>query len=144
LKSTISDIDKNIKINRSYNLNTYKIVKFISFLFYPVKFILKLPKINVIFTKIFINLVKKRILSDKEYTNYYFEMIKYKIAIEGNSILIDKIFSEIISKIFINLKLFDLIEFVFYKNKKKCIDPYGISNNFSFEITRLYEEYDSI
>lgn len=144
LRSTISDLDKNKKINRSYNFNTYKIVKFISFLFYPVKFILKLPIVNVIFTKIFIHLVKKRILSDKEYTNYYFDMIKYKIAIEDNAILVDKIFSEIISKIFIILKVFDLIEFIFFRNIDKNIDPYGIDNNFNFELTRLKKEYDSI
>lgn len=144
LRSTISDLDKNKKTNRSYNFNTYKIVKSISFLFYPVKFILKLPLINVIFTKILINLVKKKILSDKEYTNYYFDMIKHKIAKEDNSILIDKIFSEIISNIFISLKFFDLIDFIFYRNKKKITDPYEIDKNFSFEITRLNNEYNSI
>ena len=144
LRSIISDLYKNKKINRSYNFKTYKIVKFISFLFYPVKFILKLPIVNVIFIKTFIHLVKKRIVSDKEYTNYYFDMIKYKITIKDNAILVDKIFSEIISKIFLILKVFDLIEFIFFRNTDKDIDPYGIDNNFNFELTRLKNEYNSI
>ncbi len=130
--------------NVSYHLNVYRVLLLLSFLFYPLKALLRFSALKKLLKKRLIHFINKKFSkkNKKKYPNFYLNMSIKKLDQIGNQKLIDIIFSQIIAELFKKLRIFRLVSFInSFFITKKTKDILNLTDLFPEDLDRLDNEY---
>ena len=130
--------------NVSYHLNVYKISLLLSFLFYPLKTLLRFSVFRKLLKKKLIHFINQKFSekNNKKYPNFYLNISIRKLEQIENNKLIDIIFSQIIAELFKKLKIFNLVNFIngiFFIKRTK--DSLKLNDIYTKDLDRLVNEY---